>query len=65
MRFFVMILAVAALYSFTIPAVSTKVYHVNDNNVNYRIQLCEYRSVIPVKKVELLRQIGATSVKSA
>ena len=36
-----------------------------DSKVNFRIQLCEYRTIVPVRTVELLREIGAKPIKSS
>lgn len=59
------LMAVVVLSSFNFATVALP-KHTEDakENVNFRIRLCEYHSIIPVKKVELLRQIGATPVKS-
>lgn len=59
-------LSTLILYSFTYTTVSFNGKSEETNTkVNFRIQLCEYRTIIPVNKVELLRQIGAQPIKSS
>lgn len=36
----------------------------NTEEVSFRIQLCMYKKVVPINEVELLRQIGAESLKT-
>lgn len=63
-RLAIVFTALIALSSFTLKSNTLNKIENEKAKINFRIQLCQYVTIVPVKKVELLREIGATPVKT-